>query len=167
MPRAVDSCLVEAARLRRSGAEWDAAFEEAGVEDTSLARKSVYRIIREAKAEAKAEAARAEAKAKAEEALLTGEENILFWPLTLEETRGNITIRLLSQSYEVIRDIWYKRISTERPPQELSASTVLSLLAGTEEESCVTFASRRNATEVKTALTLTGEVRSMIGKLSC
>ena len=78
--------------------------------------------------------------------------------LTLEETRGNITIRLLSQSYEVIRDIWYKRISTERPPQELSASTVLSLLAGTEEKSCVTFASRRNATEVKTALTLTGEV---------
>jgi hypothetical protein len=78
--------------------------------------------------------------------------------LTLEETRGNITIRLLSQSYEVIRDIWYKSISTERPPQELSASTVLSLLAGTEEKSCVTFASRRNATEVKTALTLTGEV---------
>ena len=33
MPRAVDSCLVEAARLRRSGAEWDASFEEAGVED--------------------------------------------------------------------------------------------------------------------------------------
>ena len=41
MPRAVDSCLVEAARLRRSGAEWDASFEEAGVEDTSPA-KAVY-----------------------------------------------------------------------------------------------------------------------------
>ena len=37
IPRAVDSCLEEAARLRRSGAEWDAAFEEAGVEDTSPA----------------------------------------------------------------------------------------------------------------------------------
>ena len=33
IPHAVDSCLVEAARLRRSGAEWDASFEEAGVED--------------------------------------------------------------------------------------------------------------------------------------
>ena len=32
IPHAVDSCLVEAARLRRSGAEWDASFEEAGVE---------------------------------------------------------------------------------------------------------------------------------------
>ena len=37
MPRAVDLRLVEAARLRRSGAEWDAAFEKAGVEDTSPA----------------------------------------------------------------------------------------------------------------------------------
>ena len=37
MPHAVDSCLVEASRLRRSGVEWDAAFEEAGVEDTSPA----------------------------------------------------------------------------------------------------------------------------------
>ena len=37
IPHAVDSCLVEAARLRRSGAEWDASFEEAGVEDTSPA----------------------------------------------------------------------------------------------------------------------------------
>ena len=37
IPHAVDSCLVEAARLRRSGAELDAAFEEAGVEDTSPA----------------------------------------------------------------------------------------------------------------------------------
>ena len=37
MPHVVDLCLVEAARLRRSGAEWDAAFEEAGVEDTSPA----------------------------------------------------------------------------------------------------------------------------------
>ena len=33
IPHAVDSCLVEAARLRRSGAEWDASFEEAGVKD--------------------------------------------------------------------------------------------------------------------------------------
>ena len=48
------SAVLEAARLRRSGAEWDAAFEEAGVEDTSPARQSVYRIIREAKDEAKA-----------------------------------------------------------------------------------------------------------------
>ena len=32
IPHVVDSCLVEAARLRRSGAEWDASFEEAGVE---------------------------------------------------------------------------------------------------------------------------------------
>ena len=70
MPHAADSCLVEAVRLRRSGAEWDAAFEEAGVEDTSPARQSVYRIIREAedgakaKAEAKAEAAKANAEAK-------------------------------------------------------------------------------------------------------
>ena len=37
MPRAVDPRLVEAVRLRRSGAEWDAAFEKAGVEDTSPA----------------------------------------------------------------------------------------------------------------------------------
>ena len=37
IPHAVDSCIVEAARLRRSGVEWDAAFEEAGVEDTSPA----------------------------------------------------------------------------------------------------------------------------------
>ena len=37
MPHAVDSCLVEAARLRRSGAGWYDAFEEAGVEDTSPA----------------------------------------------------------------------------------------------------------------------------------
>ena len=64
-PHAVESCLLEAARLRTGGAEWDAAFEEAGVEDTSPARQSVYRIIREAKEEAKrAEAAEAEAKAK-------------------------------------------------------------------------------------------------------
>ena len=33
IPHAVDSCLVEVSRLRRSGAEWDASFEEAGVED--------------------------------------------------------------------------------------------------------------------------------------
>ena len=33
--------------------------------------------------------------------------------LTVEETRGNITIRLLSQSYEAIREwYWYKRTST-------------------------------------------------------
>ena len=37
IPHAVDSCLVEAARLRWGSAEWDAAFEEAGVEDTSPA----------------------------------------------------------------------------------------------------------------------------------
>ena len=37
MPHAVDSCLVEAARVRMSGAEWDVAFEEAGVEDISPA----------------------------------------------------------------------------------------------------------------------------------
>ena len=60
IPHAVDSCLVEAARLRRSGAEWDSAFEEADVEDTSPASKSAYRIICEAK-----DGARAEAKAKA------------------------------------------------------------------------------------------------------
>ena len=36
--------------------ERDAAFEEAGVEDTSSARQSVYRTIHEAKDEAKAEA---------------------------------------------------------------------------------------------------------------
>ena len=59
--------IIEAAWLRRSGAEWGAAFEEAVVEDTSPARQSVYRTIREAraeanaKAEAKAEAAKAEA----------------------------------------------------------------------------------------------------------
>jgi len=65
MPRAVDLRIVEAARLRRSGAGWDAAFEKAGVEDTSPARQPAYRIIREAKEEAMAEAAKAEAKAKA------------------------------------------------------------------------------------------------------
>ena len=66
IPHAVDSCLVEAARLRRSGAEWDASFEEAGVEDTSPSRQSIYRIIGETKNEAKAMAeAKAEVKAEA------------------------------------------------------------------------------------------------------
>ena len=71
IPHAVDSCLVEAARLRRSGAEWDASFEEAGVEDTSPSRQSIYRIIGETKNEAKAEAmaeAKAEVKAEASRA---------------------------------------------------------------------------------------------------
>ena len=39
--------------------EWDAAFEEAGVEGSSPARQSAYRTIRVAKDGAKAEAARA------------------------------------------------------------------------------------------------------------
>ena len=70
MPRAFGLCLVEATRLRRSGAEWGAAIEKAGVEDSSPARQSAYRIIREAKAEARAadKAARAEAKAAAKAA---------------------------------------------------------------------------------------------------
>ena len=67
MPHAAGPCLVKAARLRRNGAEWDDAFEETGVGDTSPARQSAYRIIREAKNEARAEAAKAEAaRAKSE-----------------------------------------------------------------------------------------------------
>ena len=77
MPREVNPSHVKAARLRENGVEWAAALKEAKVPDTDLARQSVRRIIRAAKAEAQAERDAADAEVRAKRKDLKAREAVL------------------------------------------------------------------------------------------